>query len=86
MVTDRYIGSRADILRRITDLFVAGSDRFDGEQRSLFDDVMSRLVDGIAGIYAGVTPRDKVRPIGSWRWRPEGDAGKISFYNLLVSN
>ena len=41
------IGSRADVLRRITDLFVTGSDRFDVEQRALFDDVMSRLVNEI---------------------------------------
>jgi uncharacterized protein (DUF2336 family) len=46
-IVDRSIGSRADILRRVTDLFVGGSDRFDGEQRALFDDVMGRLVDEI---------------------------------------
>jgi uncharacterized protein (DUF2336 family) len=43
----RNIGSRADVLRRVTDLFVTGCDRFDDEQRALFDDVMSRLVDEI---------------------------------------
>ncbi len=47
MVAHRNIGSRADILRRVTDLFVTGSDRFDGEQLALFDDVMGRLVDEI---------------------------------------
>jgi uncharacterized protein (DUF2336 family) len=41
------IGSRADVLRRVTDLFVTGSDRFDVEQRALFDDVMGRLVNEI---------------------------------------
>ena len=46
-ITHRSIGSRADVLRRVTDLFVAGSDRFDDDQRALFDDVMSRLVDEI---------------------------------------
>ena len=35
---------RAVILRRVTDLFVAGSGSFAGEQISLFDDVMSRLL------------------------------------------
>jgi uncharacterized protein (DUF2336 family) len=38
------IGSRAEILRRITDLFVSGCERFNHEQRALFDDVMSRLI------------------------------------------
>jgi uncharacterized protein (DUF2336 family) len=47
VVASRSIGSRADILRRITDLFVAGSGHFDDEQRALFDDVMGRLVDEI---------------------------------------
>ena len=46
-ITHRSIGSRADVLRRVTDLFVAGSNRFDDEQRILFDDVMRRLVDEI---------------------------------------
>jgi len=47
MVAHRNIGSRADILRRVTDLFVTGSDRFDCEQLALFDNVMGRLVDEI---------------------------------------
>lgn len=46
-ISQRNIGARAEILRRITDLFVAGSGRFDGEQISLFDDVMSRLLNEI---------------------------------------
>ena len=46
-VTSRNIGSRAEILRQITDLFVVGSGHFDGEQMSLFDDVMSRLASEI---------------------------------------
>ena len=33
------IGRRAEILRQVTDLFVAGSGSFAGEQISLFDDV-----------------------------------------------
>ncbi len=38
-------GRRAEMLRRVTDLFVAGSGNFVGEQISLFDEVMSRLVE-----------------------------------------
>ena len=40
----RNIGSCADVLRRVTDLFVAGSDHFDAGQMALFDDVMGQLV------------------------------------------
>ena len=47
VVANRNIGSRADVLRRVTDLFVTGSDRFNDDQRALFDDVMGRLVDEI---------------------------------------
>lgn len=46
-IVQRNIGTRAEILRRITDLFVAGSGHFDSEQMSLFDDVMSRLLNEI---------------------------------------
>ncbi len=46
-IQQKNIGTRAEILRRITDLFVAGSDHFDGEQMSLFDDVMGRLLTEI---------------------------------------
>ena len=46
-ISQRNIGSRAEILRQITDLFVAGSGHFDGEQMALFDDVISRLVNEI---------------------------------------
>ena len=44
-IQQKNIGTRAEILRRITDLFVAGSDQFDGEQMSLFDDVMNSFVE-----------------------------------------
>jgi uncharacterized protein (DUF2336 family) len=47
VVGNRSIGSRADILRQVTDLFVTGSGRFNDEQRALFDDVMSRIVEEI---------------------------------------
>jgi len=46
-ISQRSIGSRAEILRQITDLFLVGSDHFDTEQMTLFDDVMGRLVSEI---------------------------------------
>jgi uncharacterized protein (DUF2336 family) len=46
-ISRRNIASRAEILRRITDLFAAGSGNFGGEQLLLFDDVMGRLVNEI---------------------------------------
>ena len=46
-ISHKNIGSRAEILRQITDLFVTGSGHFSGEQMALFDDVMSRLVSEI---------------------------------------
>ena len=46
-ILQRNIASRAEILRRITDLFAAGSVNFGSEQTSLFDDVMGRLVNEI---------------------------------------
>src|SRR6185437_12753578 len=46
-ILQRNIASRAEILRRITDLFAAGSASFGSEQTSLFDDVMGRLVSEI---------------------------------------
>ena len=47
VVVGRNIGSCADVLRRVTDLFASGSGCFTDEQRALFDDVMGRLVDEI---------------------------------------
>jgi len=46
-ISGRNIASRADMLRRITDLFMAGAGRFDDAQRALFDDIMGRLVEEI---------------------------------------
>lgn len=46
-VSGRSIGSRADVLRRVTDLFAAGSATFTEEQRVLFDDIMGRLIGEI---------------------------------------
>ena len=47
VIVNQSIGSRADVLHRLTDLFVAGSGHFSDEQRALFDDVMGRLVNEI---------------------------------------
>jgi uncharacterized protein (DUF2336 family) len=46
-ISQKNIASRAEILRRITDLFAAGSANFGSEQTCLFDDVMGRLVSEI---------------------------------------
>jgi uncharacterized protein (DUF2336 family) len=46
-LTRHDIGRRAEILRRVTDLFVATSSGCSDEQIALFDDVMSRLVEEI---------------------------------------
>jgi uncharacterized protein (DUF2336 family) len=47
MIAAKDIGRRAAMLRRVTDLFALGSGKLSDEQISLFDDVMSRLVDEI---------------------------------------
>ena len=39
--------SRADVLRRITDLFLAGADTFEDQQVGVFDDVLCGLIDKI---------------------------------------
>lgn len=41
------IGRRAQILRRVADLFASASGKFSKEQTALFDDVMQQLVDEI---------------------------------------
>src|SRR5258708_7807673 len=46
-ISSTEVHQRADVLRRITDLFAAGSSGFSHEQVELFDDVMCRLVDEI---------------------------------------
>ena len=38
------LGQRAEVLRRITDLFSAGSAGFSSQKFVLFDDIMCRLV------------------------------------------
>jgi len=47
VVVHSNISSRADVLRRVTDLFVTGSDCVNSEQLTLFDDVMVRLIKEI---------------------------------------
>lgn len=47
VIAGNDIGQRARILRRVTDLFVLSSGKLSSEQMTLFDDVMSRLVDEI---------------------------------------
>lgn len=43
----RSVASRADALRRVTDLFASGTRDFNDEQVMLFDKVMGRLIDEI---------------------------------------
>ena len=47
VVENRDPSERADVLRRVTDLFIGGSGRFTDDQIELFGDVMSRLVGTI---------------------------------------
>lgn len=47
MLASKDVSRRADILRKVTDLFVLGSGRFSEDQVELFDDVMGRLVDNV---------------------------------------
>src|SRR5450631_3232892 len=42
-IAHKGVGERADMFRRVTDLFAAGSAGFEREQVRLFDDVMGRL-------------------------------------------
>jgi uncharacterized protein (DUF2336 family) len=47
MLADKDLSRRAEVLRRVTDLFVQGSGKFSDEQIELFDGVMSKLVENI---------------------------------------
>jgi uncharacterized protein (DUF2336 family) len=47
VITDKNIGDRAAMLRRVTDLFVVTSGKLSDEQIALFDDVMGRLLEEI---------------------------------------
>jgi uncharacterized protein (DUF2336 family) len=43
LIASKDIGTRAEALRRVTDLFVSGAAKFSGDQLALFDEVMGRL-------------------------------------------
>lgn len=47
IVSGKDISKRATILRKITDLFIVGSESFSTEHLDLFDDVMSKLLDQV---------------------------------------
>jgi uncharacterized protein (DUF2336 family) len=47
IAVDKDIAHRATMLRRVTDLFAAGSGKFSSGQIELFDDVMGRLAEQI---------------------------------------
>jgi uncharacterized protein (DUF2336 family) len=46
-LAENDIARRAEVLRRVTDLFVLGSGKFSEDQVELFDNVMGRLVENI---------------------------------------
>lgn len=46
-IAQKDIGRRAETLRRLTDLFVSESAKYNGEQIALFDEVMRRLVEEV---------------------------------------
>ena len=43
LIAGKDIGTRAEALRRVTDLFVSGAATFSGDQVNLFDEVMGQL-------------------------------------------
>ena len=47
VLASKDLSKRADVLRRVTDLFIHGSGKFSDDQIELFDDVMSKLVSTI---------------------------------------
>ena len=47
ILASKDISRRAEILRRITDLFVVGSGNFSEAQVELFDDVMGKLLENV---------------------------------------
>ena len=46
-ISHKDLTHRAETLRRLTDLFVLGSAKYSGDQITLFDDVMSRLLQEV---------------------------------------
>lgn len=43
-VSGKNVGRRADMLKRVADLFFSGSGKYSGAQTELFDDVMTKLI------------------------------------------
>src|SRR5271169_771734 len=56
VLASKYVSRRAEILRKVTDLFVLGSGKFSEDQVELFDSVMGKLLDA---------PRNVVRVLAS---------------------
>ncbi|MGY3453159.1 DUF2336 domain-containing protein [Bradyrhizobium sp. USDA 4353] len=48
ILASRYVSRRAEILERVTDLFVVGSGQFNEEHVDLFDHVLFKLLDNVA--------------------------------------
>jgi len=46
-LASKDLSKRADILRRVTDLFMVGSGKYSTDQIDLFDEVMSKLVEAV---------------------------------------
>ena len=47
VLASRDMSKRAEVLRRVTDLFIHGSGRFTDDQIELFDEVMNKLIENI---------------------------------------
>jgi len=47
VLASKDLSRRAEVLRRVTDLFIHGSGKFSDDQIDLFDDVMSKLIEHI---------------------------------------
>jgi uncharacterized protein (DUF2336 family) len=47
MLSNKDLSRRAEVLRRVTDLFVIGSGKFSNDQVELFDSVMGKLLENI---------------------------------------
>ena len=43
MFSSKSVGQQADVLKRVTDLFLSGADGYDSEQLEAFDSVLTRL-------------------------------------------
>ena len=61
-VASGTVKQRLRALRRITDLFVAGSDRYSGDQIAIFDDVLVRLTSTIE-LEARAMLADRLAPL-----------------------